>query len=334
VSEEPPMPSEPQIPATFDAAAAQSAASQSTEHTTEPQTAAPPPQQQQSTHTLRAVPDGLPPPSVQPPVQPSAAESGPTIPTTPTAKKPNRTAFIGGVGLAYVVLAAGAAAAVVALASPAPVDTAALGSPPRAATASATRTGGASASTRPNSVASGPVSTITGTVSGGIHHGDLRYFLLPPSGGPSSVQGDPDGTAEGETAVIGEYGTDGDSSEITQVLKKLDFKSGATRTYQDSSLGADVTIELVQFGSPTDAKKWLGAFQGSLPAGSTALTIPGESGSTGWSDADAVDGSYSLTGLFTEGDTYYDVTVVGPQEIDQSSLTNLMTSQYSRLANG
>lgn len=334
MSEEPPMPSEPQIPATFDAAAAQSAASQSTGDSAEPQTAALQSPPQQSTHSVQAVPYGLPPPSVQPPGRPSAAESGPTIPTAPTAKKTNRTAFIGGVGLAYVLLAAGAAAAVVALASPAPVDTAALGSPTGAATASATRTGSAPTSTRPNSIASDPASTVTGTVSGGIHHGDLRYFLLPPSGGPSSVQGDPDGTAESETAVIGEYGTDGDSSEITRVLKKLDFKSGATRTYQDSSLGADVTIELVQFGSPTEAKQWLGAFQGSLPMGSTALTIPGEPGSTGWSDADAVAGSYSLTGLFTEGDTYYDVTVVGPQEIDQSSLTNLMTSQYSRLANG
>ena len=146
--------------------------------------------------------------------------SRPPIPTASTATKPNRAALISGVGLVYVLLAAGAATAVVALGSPAPVHVAASG----LATTSA-----APATEVPVTRGVSPTSTVTGSVSDGIHRGDLRYFLVPPPGGLSSVQGDPDGTAENVTTVIGEYSNSTDTGEITQVLSRLDFQAGATR---------------------------------------------------------------------------------------------------------
>ena len=274
-----------------------------------------------------AAPDGPAPAQTGPSTDPTAK-----MPTPPTAKKPNRVTLIGGVGLAYLVLAAGTAAAVVAVASPAPANPAAQAGPATTATAPGGAAGGGTTGGKPTLAA--PTSTVTGTVSDGVHHGDLRFFLLPAPGGASSVQGDPDGTAENETTVVGEYSNTSDSSEITQVMHHLGFQAGADRTYQDTALGANVTVELLQFGSHDDAAKWLGAFQGSAPAGASPLTIPAEAGSTGWSSTDETDGTYSLTGLFVEGDTFFNVTVVGDEEIDDSSLSNLMTEQYSRLANG
>ncbi|HEV2640451.1 MAG TPA: hypothetical protein VGX23_35285 [Actinocrinis sp.] len=260
------------------------------------------------------------------------------MPTAATAKKPNRAALIGGVGLAYLVLAAGTAAAVVAVASPAPVNTAALAGTSASAgatgTSSAGPSGPATTSAPATTAAPTPTSTVTGTVSGGVHHGDLRFFLLPAPDGPSSVQGAPDGTTENKSTVVGEYGSSSDSSQISSALGRLDFQGGATRTYQDSTLGANVTVELLQFGSHSDAKQWLGFFQGSVPTGDTKLTIPGESGSIGWSSSDDSTESYSLTGLFVEGDTFYNITVFGDQELDDSSLTNVMNDEYNRLANG
>ena len=101
-------------------------------------------------------------------------------------------------------------------------------------------------------------------------------------------------------------------------LKQLDFQAGATCTYQDSTLGANVTIELLQFGSHGDAKQWLGFFSGT-PSGDTKLTIPGESGSNGWSDSQPANDAYSLIGMFVSGDTFYNITVFGSQELDNNS---------------
>jgi hypothetical protein len=249
------------------------------------------------------------------------AETG----TTPRpARKRHRAALISGVGLGYAVLAVGAAVAVVAIASPAPVNIAALSTPATAAAAPTVPAippvpGGSGS-------ADNPASDVTGSVSDGIHHGDLRFFLLPPPQGPSTVQGNPAGTVETETEVVSEYG----SGYTKQNLSQLDFTGGATRTYQDSALGANITIELLQFATHNDAQAWLGVL--SKPSGTTTVTIPGESGSVGW--LQKTMGDYQLNGTYVEGDTFYNITIYSTQEIGDGSLIGLMDSQYSRLSNG
>jgi hypothetical protein len=253
------------------------------------------------------------------------AETGTDTGTTPApAKKRHRAALISGVGLGYAVLAVGAAVAVVAIASPAPVNIAALSSP---TTTAATATVPAIPPVPGGSgLADNPTSNVTGSVSDGIHHGDLRFFLLPPPQGPSTVQGNPAGTVETEAEVVSEYG----SGYTKQNLSQLDFTGGATRTYQDSTLGANITIELLQFATHNDAQAWLGVL--SKPSGTTSVTIPGESGSVGWLQNTV--GNYQLNGTYVEGDTFYNITIYSTQEIGDGSLIGLMDSQYSRLSNG
>lgn len=271
-----------------------------------------------------------------------AVGSEPTAPTEPTSsaepRKKNRAAFAGAVGLVYVLLAAGTAAAVVAVAAPAPVNTTALGDPTGSAgsataTAAATLASNGAGSTGSVAIPPPPTigdplptSTVTGAVSNGVHTGDLRYFLLPAPQGPSSVQGAPDGTAETIADVVTAYGGGSTKQNLTQ----LHFVGAVTRTYQDSDLGANVTVNLLQFDSHTDAAEWLSLL--SKPAGVTAVTVPGETGSVNWFQAGS--GNYWLNGNFVEGDTFYSVAVYSVSQLGDDSLTNLMNSQYDRLANG
>ena len=173
--------------------------------------------------------------------QPAVIASGPGEAETGEAKtraKKSRAAFFGAVGLGYVLLAAGTATAVVAIASPTPVKVAALsGSTATAGSATAgsgvAGSGGALPTSAPAiAAAPAPTSTVTGSVQNGVHSGDLRYFLLPPPQGPSSVQGNPDGTTETLSTIVTEYG----GGYTKQNLTQLDFTGACTRTYQDLSL--------------------------------------------------------------------------------------------------
>lgn len=353
MTEQPSVPSGPQQPATFEATTHQNSTSQpAAPHLAAPDTAAPQfgaaqfgapqygaPQSGAPQYGYEAPQYGAPQ-LTDPAFEATGQVPGqtawqtadqlpgqfPGAPIPGTPKKRGRGALIGAVGLGYAVLAVGTAVAVVVVASPAPVDIAALSGPTASAGASAAATTAAPATTPPTTAAPTPTSTVTGAVNDGIHTGDLRFFLLPAPQGPSSVQGDSDGTKEAKSDVVTEYG----GGYTEQNLTQLNFQAGATRTYQDSTLGANVTIELLQFGSHSDAKEWLGLL--SKPSGVTSVSIPGESGAIGWSQTST--GSYMLSGLYVEGDTFYDISIYATQEIDNGSLTNLMTSQYSRLANG
>jgi hypothetical protein len=252
--------------------------------------------------------------------------------------------FATAVGTSYVALAAGAAAAVVGLASPAPVNIAALASASQSVSASAAASAsGTSSATAANgsgspkatpssspspSASPSPRSTVTGSVRNGAHRGDLRYFLLPPPDGPSSVQGDPDGTLEGANDVLKQYGGD---SQVKSALDQLGFKTGATRTYQDGTLGANVTIELLQFGSADDAGQWLQGFELN-GSGWTSFSVPGESGASARErNSDGLD---KLVGVYAEGDTFYQIDVYGSQTLPHADLSNLMTAESGRLSHG
>lgn len=266
------------------------------------------------------------------------ADTGLAIYPAPPApeKRRNRGLIITAIGASYLVLAAGTAAAVVAVASPAPVDIAALSSPSAGASGAGGAVASASAGSRSASASPSaspspspsPKSTVVGSVKSGVHSGDLRYFLLPPPDGPSSVQGDPDGNTESLSDVVKEYGG---SSDVKTFLNQMNFKGGARRTYQDSAMGANVSIELLQFGSSDDATNWLQGFQVNS-SGWTTFSIPGESGATAREKhSDGVD---ELIGVYAQGDTFYEVTIFGTQTVPQSDLANLMTGEHGRLAHG
>lgn len=260
------------------------------------------------------------------------------------AAKGRRGRWIAGLGVGYVVLAAGTAFGVIAGHSPAPVDVTAvnasvyaapLGSPGASslgtASAKASPSKAASTTAAPTSAAptsASPTSTVTGSVSDGVHSGDLRYFLLPPPQGSSSVQGDPDGTTESLSDLVSEYGG---SSDVRSFLKQSDFKAACTRTYQDSSMGANVTIELIQFGSSSGSSDWMSGFQLNGD-GFKSISVPGESGASGWSYQK--DGQYQLTATYREGDTFFQVTIYATQSIPASDLGQVVSAEHSRLADG
>lgn len=284
------------------------------------------------TDTQQTVRDGAGVPEFTEQAVPALEQAVPALPAP--AKRRSRALIITAIGASYLVLAAGTAAAVVAIASPAPVDVAAaLASTSAGASAGASGTASASASAAPSASPSpspspSPVSTVVGSVKDGTHSGDLRYFLLPPPDGSSSVQGDPDGNKESASDVVKEYGG---SSDVKSALSQLGFKGGAQRTYQDSTMGANVSIELLQFDSSGDADNWMQGFQLN-GNGWTSFSIPGESGATAREkNADNLD---SLIGVYAEGDTFYEITVYGTQTLPHSDLADLMTAEHGRLAHG
>ena len=237
-----------------------------------------------------------------------------------------------------MVLAAGTAFGVIVDKSPAPVDVTAVNASAFAApmpSASASVSASASATPSPSAAATTasvaaptPKSTVTGSVSGGVHSGDLRYFLLPPPQGASSVQGSADGNTDTLDEAITAYG--GDSSQKS-ILQQAGFKTAADRTYQDTSMGANVRILLIRFGSSSESQQWLDgiSFSGS---GYASISVPGVSGALGWSYAK--DNYYELVGLYREGDTYFEVHLYGQQLIPASDLGQVVSAEHSRLANG
>lgn len=260
------------------------------------------------------------------------------IPTS-VGKRPGRRAgWALALGLGYVVLAAGTAFGVIVDKSPAPVDVTAVNAsayaapvlvPTAAASAPASATPSPSTAPTTASVAPPtPKSTVTGSVSGGVHSGDLRYFLLQPPQGASSVQGNPDGNTDNAEQAITVYG--GDSSQKS-IIEQAGFKAACDRVYQDTTMGANVSILLIQFDSSSEASQWLDNF--SLTGnGYASISVPGESGAKGWSYAK--NGYYTLVGLYREGDTFYEVQLYGQQLIPAPDLGQVISAQHSRLANG
>jgi hypothetical protein len=280
-----------------------------------------------------------------PAVVAASPEASNEIPTSVGKRSGRRTAWAVALGLGYVVLAAGTAFGVIAGKSPAPVDVTAVDASAYAAPApstsvpasantstnastkaSASASAGAVAST--TTVAPTPKSTVTGSVSNGVHSGDLRYFLLPPPQGPSSVQGNPDGNSDTLDETIASY--DGDSSQRS-ILQQAGFKEACDRIYQDTTIGANVSILLIRFDSSSDAAQWLDSF-GLSGASFASISVPGVSGAKGWSYAK--DGGYRLVGLYREGDTFYEIQAYGTQLIPAPVLGRLISAEHSRLAKG
>ena len=282
----------------------------------------------------------------------------PELPTS-VGKSPERRGRTGrgravwalGLGVGYVILAAGTAFGVIIDKSPAAVDVTAVDASAYAAPiggasssagatakAGATASGSAKAKSSPSPAAAPttasptptptPSSTVTGSVSDGIHRGDLRYFLLQPPQGPSSVQGDPDGTTETLDEAVAAYG--GNSGQAS-LLEEAGFKAACERVYQDSTLGANVDVQLIQFKSTDDAEAWTESF-GLSGAGFASISVPGVSEAKGWSYAK--NGGYNMVGVYREGDTFFEVEVYGNQALPAADLGRVVSAEHSRLANG
>ena len=255
-----------------------------------------------------------------------------------------RVALRTALGLGYAVLAAGTAFGVIAAKSPSSVDvtavnasayaaplgtvSAAAGAKPHSSS-SPTSAATTAAATTAAATSASPTSTVTGSVSSGVHSGDLRFFLLPPPQGPSSVQGNPDGTTETLSDVVtNDYGG---TSSVKTYLQQDGFKTACDRVYQDSTIGANVQIDLIRFGSSSESSAWLSgaSFNG---GGYQSISVPGESGASGYSYAKS--GNYVLIGFYRDGDTFFEVDIFGTQQISSQALGQVVSAEHSRLANG
>ncbi|WP_157436526.1 hypothetical protein [Actinospica robiniae] len=253
--------------------------------------------------------------------------------TSASAKARGRVLLGTGIGLGYAAIAAVTAFAVIAIASPGPVRVASLADTTATSAASAApspspSTASAAPTTQPPTSAT-PTSTVTGHVSGGVHSGDLRYFLLPPPDGPSSVQGDPDGATETTNDVVDAYGG---GSSVRSLLRELGFKAACDRTYQDSTMGANVTIELLRFAGSNGSSQWLSGFTGSTSSGTKRISVPGVSGAVGWSYHKG--GTYVLIGAYRDGDTFFQVSIFGDEPVTASDLAQVIKAEHARLGNG
>ncbi|MEV7598982.1 hypothetical protein AB0O91_16515 [Kitasatospora sp. NPDC089797] len=278
----------------------------------------------------------------EPPPEPVAAPELVATPAPPAAPEPaadpapRRLPRAVGVALATAgLLAVTAASAAVTVAVGKPDGRPAAAPAPRA-TAGATASTGASATPSaapvpvPTAVPTepAPASTVKGTVSGGRHDGDLRYFLLPiPAGGES--YGPADGMPMTRDDVADMFGK---SDDIDTILNRLGYRDGAGRTYRTADGKAIVTVTLLHFGSTDLASRFL---QGYTIASQESIDIDGDPSAHGFRQKpkhEAYTGS--MTGISSQGDVQYTVEVEVKGTPDKALLNDLMKRQREWLASG
>ncbi|WSR39288.1 hypothetical protein OG196_09350 [Kitasatospora purpeofusca] len=172
-----------------------------------------------------------------------------------------------------------------------------------------------------------PASTVKGTVSGGRHEGDLRYFLLPiPAGGESYGPADGMPTTDKDLSAIYEDGLD-----IMGILRSYNYKDGATRTYRTADGKAEVTVTLLRFRSAADASDYAKnhTMDGDPveiagdPAAHGFVRKPKEQAYTG-----------STSGISVQGDVEYKVDVDVKGTPDKALLNEVMKRQRDWLTSG
>lgn len=174
-----------------------------------------------------------------------------------------------------------------------------------------------------------PSSTVTGKVSNGVHTGDLRFFLLPvPSDG--SAVGAPDGDTLTAANVAAFYSN---SSEALKALQQLDFKGGATRTYQTGDAKYHVDVRLLHFASAENARAWAA---GDKPMASwKAFSVPGYPDEKAYDiPLDASLGEARLRAVGFRGDVFFEIDVFGQPPVDHAVLIDRVRKQIARLDSG
>ncbi|MFC5667189.1 hypothetical protein ACFP3U_30015 [Kitasatospora misakiensis] len=204
---------------------------------------------------------------------------------------------------------------------------AASGTPSPAASASTPAPPAASAPAAGASPAPAPTSTVKGTVSGGRHDGDLRYFLLPiPAGGES--YGPVDGMPMTNEDLADLYI---EGAEIMSVLRSYAYKDAATRTYRTADGKAEVTVTLLRFGSAGQASEFAKGHTMTLDP----IEITGDPAAHGYvrkPKQQAYTGS--MSGISSQGDVQYTVDVEVKGNPDKALLSELMKRQRDWLASG
>ncbi|MFJ9457847.1 hypothetical protein ACIRST_22535 [Kitasatospora sp. NPDC101447] len=281
-----------------------------------------------------------PPAPAQPPVpaeEPATAPAEPQ-PYAPAEAQPSARRLPRAVGVALAtagLLAVTAASAAVTVAVGKPDShPAAAPAVTAAPTASASATASPSPTAEPVPVPTAvpsvpaPVSTVKGTVSGGKHAGDLRYFLLPiPAGGES--YGPADGMTMTDEDVADIFGK---QDGIKDILASYGYKEGATRMYRTADGKVEVTVTLLHFGSSAMATDFV---KGYTVKSQDPIDIDGVPDARGYlkkPKQQAYTGS--MTGIASQGDVQYTVDVDVKGTPDKALLSELMKRQRDWLASG
>jgi hypothetical protein len=251
-------------------------------------------------------------------------------PQSDTPARPARPAGRGlliAAGAAGLVLLVGATAgAVVLLGSPSSSasDEAAVRAvpSPSALPATASATPSATPGDSPDPT---PSSTVTGKVkSGGIHTGDLRYFLLRPPA-DAEVYGDEDGTELTRSEVAN------DVASVKSALGTYGFRTGVSRTYLTADGGTQITAKLARFSSPANAT----AYYSRLYFGGTRITLGGSHPAKAYRlSSSSAESTGSVIVVSHQGDVHITLSVTGAKTPGTGQLRRLLDQQYERLATG
>ncbi|MFD5561161.1 hypothetical protein [Kitasatospora griseola] len=172
-----------------------------------------------------------------------------------------------------------------------------------------------------------PASTLQGSVSGGKHSGDLRYFLLPVPDN-ADPYGSPDGAMLSTDDLQAQYN---DSVDIKEVLDSWGFKDAAGRTYRLRDGKTEVRSELKRFGRTDRAQ----GFADHSSYSSDSFDIDGVSNAKGYifkPKQQAYTGA--LIGIGVVGDVVYEITVEVQGDPDKALLFDAMKRERDRLTNG
>ncbi|MEV0534335.1 hypothetical protein [Kitasatospora sp. NPDC050463] len=172
-----------------------------------------------------------------------------------------------------------------------------------------------------------PTSTLKGSVSGGRHDGDLRYFLLPiPDGGES--YGPPDGMKLTDDEVAELFGN---QDGIMRILGSYGYKDAASRMYRTADGKAEVTVTLLHLGSTSSASEFVKGYTMKLDP----IEIDGDRNAHGYvrkPKQQAYTGS--MTGISSQGDVQYTIDVDVKGTPDKALLSELMKRQREWLSSG
>ncbi|WP_033217259.1 hypothetical protein [Kitasatospora phosalacinea] len=176
-------------------------------------------------------------------------------------------------------------------------------------------------------VAPRPSSTLKGSVSGGKHSGDLRYFLLPVPD-DADPYGSPDGAMMSIEDIQSHYSKD---TDVKGVLDSWDFKDAATRSYRTRDGKTEVRVELKRFSRADRAQ----GFADHTSFEQDPFDVDGVPNARGYAfkpKQQAYTGE--LIGIGVVGDVAYEVTVDVQGDPDRALLADAMKRARDRLANG
>jgi len=234
------------------------------------------------------------------------------------------------------LLAVTAASAAVTVAVDKPGDVSRTAAAPAATASASTGAASPSASAAPSptatptptpTVAPKPTSTLKGSVSGGKHGGDLRYFLVPVPD-QADPYGSPDGADMTMDDIAAHYSK---GTDIKGILDSWGFKGAATRTYRTRDGKVEVVSEIKQFGRSDRAE----GFAKSSTFKGDSFDVDGVDGAKGYvfkPEQQAYTGE--LIGIGVEGDIVYEITVLVKGDPDRALLADAMKRQRDRLVNG